>query len=164
MAATAKTANAGGARQPHGLKLINSRGVRKDGLPTDSGGRPIPPAPSFVRAAPDKPEILSPDASWLWDRVSEQMTRIGLLKPLDAASLEVMCETFARWREAVRFRKEHALLSKNSQGTVAAPWIGIEERASKEFRAWCAEYGITPAAEKNLKSESDGNGSDENPF
>lgn len=156
----AATANAGRKAVPTKLKLINGRGEGKD-----SGGRDIAPEVPFTRAAPSKPAELSADADWLWDQVVEQMQTIGLLKPLDAASLEVVCETFARWREAVRWRKEHALLAKNSQGTVAAPWIGIEERASKDFRAWCAEYGLTPAAEKNLVNGDNPNGGgDENPF
>lgn len=150
---------------PPNLRVLNGRGTRKDGLETDSGGRPLLPGPNFERAAPSKPAELSIDADWLWDRVVDQMTTVGLLKPIDAAALEAMCETFARWREAVRFRREHALLGKNSQGTVAAPWIGIEERASKEFRAWCAEFGITPAAERHLVGqEAPNGGSDGNPF
>src|SRR5690606_12634497 len=130
----------------------------------DSGGREIEPEVKFVREAPTKPAHLSADAEWLWDRVVEQMTTVGVLKPLDGAALEAACETFARWREAVRFRHDHGLLGKNSQGTVAAPWIGIEERASKEFRAWCAEFGITPAAERHLRAESGGADADGNPF
>jgi len=161
----AAPANAGGAKMPPTLRVLTGRGTRKDGLETDSGGRPIQPGPDFRRAAPSKPAELSPDADWLWDRVIEQMTTIGLLKPIDGPALEAMCETFARYREAVRFRREHALLGKNSQGTVAAPWIGIEERASKEFRAWCAEFGITPAAERNLVGqEATNGGTDSNPF
>lgn len=150
---------------PAALRLINGRGVRKDGLETDSGGRPIDPGPAFVRADPAKPSNLSEDASWLWDQVVEHMRTVGLLKPLDAPALEVACETFARWREAVRFRKDRALLAKNSQGLVTAPWIGIEERASKDFRAWCAEFGFTPAAERNLASREAVPGDGEsNPF
>lgn len=161
----AAPANAGGAKMPPTLRVLTGRGTRKDGLETDSGGRPIQPGPDFRRAAPSKPAELSPDADWLWDKVIEQMTTIGLLKPIDGPALEAMCETFARYREAVRFRREHALLGKNSQGTVAAPWIGIEERASKEFRAWCAEFGITPAAERNLVGqEATNGGTDNNPF
>lgn len=147
------TANQGRPPVPPSLRLLEGRGKRKDGLDTDSGGRPILPGPNFTREAPEKPEELSPDAEWLWDRVIEQMSTVGLLKPIDGAALEALCETFARWREAVRFRRERALLGKNSQGVVAAPWIGIEERASKEFRSWCAEFGITPAAERNLTGQ-----------
>lgn len=149
---------------PAALRIINGQGPRKrDGVPTDSAGRPIEQSIDFERRAPEKPEELSPDAEWLWDKVVKQMTEIGLLKPLDAYALEVACENFARWREAVRQRQQHALLGKNSQGVVTAPWIGIEERASREFRAWCSEFGITPAAENNLKMESEARG-DDNPF
>lgn len=161
----ATTANSGGAKMPEHLRIVGGRGTRKDGIPTDSGGRPVQPGPEFRRAFPTKPEELSPDAEWLWDRVIDQMATVGLLKPIDGAALEAMCETFARWREAVRYRRERAILGKNSQGVVAAPWVGIEERASKEFRAWCAEFGITPAAERNLTAPIEG-GTDAggNPF
>lgn len=130
----------------------------------DSGGREIPESIKFTREPPPKPASLSADAEWLWDQVVEQMKSASILKPLDAASLEIACETFARWREAVRFRKAHTLLAKNSQGTVAAPWIGIEERASKDFRAWAAEFGFTPASEKNLVNGEVKDGGDDNPF
>lgn len=159
-------ANAGGPKIPNNLRVLSGRGTRKDGLETDSGGRPILPGPDFKREAPVKPEGLSDDASWLWDRVVEQLMTVGLLKPIDAAALEAMCETFARWREAVRHRQEAGLMATNSQGRVTAPWIGIEERANREFRAWCAEFGITPAAERNLVGqEGQGGGADGgNPF
>lgn len=161
----AATANTGRKAAPHGLRVLSGQGIRKDGRATDSGGRPIEEGPSFHRAAPAKPGNLSKDAAWLWDQVVDQMQTIGLLKPIDGPSLEVMCETFARWRDAVRQRQQHGALGKNSQGVVTAPWVGIEERASKEFRAWCAEYGITPAAEKNLRAAGEaGHGSDGNPF
>lgn len=160
----AGTANAGRKARPPHLRLVEGRGPGRDGQPRDSGGRPLPDTPSFEREAPGRPGHLKGDAAWLWDQVVEQMTSRGLLKPIDGPSLEVMCQTFARWRDAVRQRENHGALGKNSQGVVTAPWVGIEERASKEFRAWCAEYGITPAAEKNLRTEAAGGDDDGNPF
>lgn len=153
--------NMGRKAAPPNLRVLGGQGTRKDGLDTDSGGRPILPGPDFARAAPTKPAHITGDAEWLWDQVIEQLTTVGLLKPIDGPSLEVMAETFARWRDAVRQRNKHGAIGKNSQGVVAAPWVGIEERASREFRAWCAEYGITPAAENHLKAQSGaGNGTD----
>lgn len=149
----AKNAAMGRKGAPPALKLLKG-----DGKGHDSGGRKVEEPVPFGRALPTKPSQMSPDAAWLWDQVIEQMKTVGVLKPLDAAGLEVACETFARWREAVRFRQEHAILAKNSQGTVAAPWVGIEERAGRDFRTWCAEFGFTPAAEKNLIADTSGNG------
>lgn len=154
----ARTASQSPAATPRGLRLVQGRSPGKD-----SGGRPVEPEVPFTREPPAKPDHLDDDGSWLWDEVIEHMTGVGLLKPLDAASLEAVCETFSRWREAVRMRKEQGLLHTNSQGRTAAPWVGIEERAGREFRAWCAEYGMTPAAEKHLASDNESSG-DENPF
>lgn len=161
MAGTASTAGRGRPAEPPQLKWLKSVDGDK-GL--DSGGRVIPEPVPFPRAAPEKPDTLNEDGVWLWDKVVEQMHSIGLLKPLDGPSLEVMCQTWARWRMAVRQRmlanaddpvnSHGGLLRENSQGWVAAPWVGIEERAAKDLRGWFAEYGITPAAEKNLRSEA----------
>lgn len=170
-------------KHPH-LKLAENTG-RKPGQ--DAAGRPIEEPPAFSRKLPEKPGILSPDAEWMWDRIIDHMKDYGVLKPLDGPALEVICETFARWREAVRIRQNGVqtivvegadgdtvtisarpagVLSTNSQGLVAAPWVGVEERAARDFRAWCAEFGLTPAAEKNLVAEgAQAAGGDEgNPF
>lgn len=145
---------------PRNLKILGGTSPGRD-----SGGRKIPPAIPFERGPLVKPEMLSPDASWMWDRVVEQMESIGLLKPLDALALEVACENFARMREAVRKRQSDGLLTANSQGVVAGQWIGIEERAARDFRSWCAEFGLTPVSEKKLRSgDNDPNGIEDNPF
>lgn len=146
-------ANLGRKPKPRALKIV-------EGNPSK---RPIEDEVNFTRGEPAKPEDLSEDASWLWDQIIEQMRGVGLLKPLDAPSLEILCETYARWKEAAKMRKEKSILSNNSQGLVSAPWIGIEERAGKEFRAWCAEYGLTPAAERNLAPD-EAQGELGNPF
>jgi P27 family predicted phage terminase small subunit len=159
----ATPANRGRKAAPRGLRLLNG-GTSADGKPVDSGGREIEAAVKFERVPPAKPEHLSPDAAWLWDQVVGQMVSHGLLKPLDGPALEVACETFGRWRAAVRMRIEDGMLASNSQGRVTAPWTGIEERASKEFRAWCAEFGITPAAERHLRAESGVPDGDDNPY
>lgn len=155
----ATTAATGRKAAPPKLRLIAGRGNGKD-----SAGRDLPVTPNFGRGLPVKPEHLSPDADWLWDQVIEQMREHEILKPLDAASLEVVCETFARWREAVRWRREHALMVPGREGVKVAPYIAIEERASKDFRSWCAEYGLTPAAENKLDGGSGGEEGEYNPF
>lgn len=155
----AATANAGRKSKPAGLKLVEGRGSGRD-----SGGRNVKQPPAFRRIPPARPDDLSADAVELWDQIVVELPRLDLLKELDGAALRVGCETYARWREAVRMRQESGLLATNSQGRVTAPWIGIEERASKEFRAWCAEFGLTPAAEMKLATGADGGAEDDDPF
>lgn len=147
------TANAGRKPSAH-LKLVDSgRGAGRD-----SGGRKIPDTPAFRRAVPAKPDDLTPVASRMWDAVVAELPRLELLKPLDAFALEVGCETYARWHEAKRLRlrgEGSGLLAKTSQGVGVSPLVRVESEASREFRAWCAEFGLTPAAEVKLAAAQD---------
>jgi len=155
-------ANIGRKAPPPALRVLRGS-IDSEGHERDSGGRLIPKTPSYVRLPPEKPFDLEGDASWLWNLIVEQMGRLELLKPLDAASLEMACETYARWKHAVVMRRRLGSLAQNSQGTVVAPWVRVEESAGKEFRAWCAEYGLTPAAESKIGAGIDVD-DDEDPF
>jgi P27 family predicted phage terminase small subunit len=153
------TANAGRKASSH-LKLVDpGRGAGRD-----SGGRLIPETPAFHRAVPQKPHDLSEVAGRMWDAVVAELPRLNLLKPLDAFALEVGCETYARWHAAKRLRlgrDQSGLLAKTSQGVGVSPLVRVESEASREFRAWCAEFGLTPAAEVKLSAAQDpGNGSE----
>ena len=160
MAATAAKAPKG--RPPH-LRIIAGRGEDKDGIYRDAAGKPIPKPLDVERGLPVKPDDLSHDAEYVWDLVIAQYESIGLLKPLDAVALEVGCETYARWKGAKRMRQQHGAIGQNSQGVVVAAWTRVESDASREFRAWCAEFGLTPAAENKVGGTGGGDG-DDNPF
>lgn len=142
----AETPPTGRPRRSPALKL-----VPQDAEASPAASSPLVGAPA---GAPIKPEGMSADASELWDLVISQMASTGLLRPLSGPALEVACETYAQWREAVRMRRERGLTAVGSQGVGVGPWVRIEQQAGKEFRAWCAEYGITPAAERKLAVES----------
>lgn len=160
MATPARSASNGQTPRPPALRLLNAKTPGKD-----AAGRVIPPPPPFKRSAPDKPADLAPDAEYLWDLVVEHWYTLDLLKPLDGPSLQVACETYARWKEAVRWRHQKGILAPNSQGIVQAPWVAIEAAASRDFRSWCAEYGLTPAAENRVNGGPRGDGPDNvNPF
>lgn len=151
------------------LKLLHGR---SEG--TDSGGRKVPETLNFVRIPPKRPEHLGEHAIELWDRIVAELPKLGLLKDIDGPSLEMACETYQRWREAVEMRQTFAknapgtrgIIARNSQGWTVAPWVQAEAQASKEFRQWCAEYGLTPSAEMRLAGPSSGSGQDPeaNPF
>lgn len=160
MATSSPSASRGRKQVPRNLKLLQGIAPGKD-----SGGRVIPSEIPFKRGPLEKPPHLSPEASWLWDRVNEQLGTIGLLKPLDAASLKIMCERYALLCAAIRRRQEDGLTVVTSRGEVMAPWVRVENDVSRDFRSWCAEYGLTPAAEKNLRGPTDAaDGVQGNPF
>ena len=163
-----KQMTAGRKSAPAALKIVEGRGNGRD-----SGGRVVPHPPKFKRIPPEKPEYIAENeyASRLWDLVTRDLTSLNLLKEMDGTALEMGCETYARWRAAVDKRRKHGIITQSAhQGRdgvtawVAAPWVGIEERASKDFRSWCSEFGLTPAAEMKLAKEAAGETGDDNPF
>ena len=154
----ASPAATGRKSKPANLKLA---GGRNSGV--DSGGRPVLPPPPFKRAVPVKPDDLTPVAAAMWDAIVAELPDANLLKPLDGFALQVGCETFSRWHAAKSTRvKQQAsgLLAKTSQGLGVSPLVRVESEASREFRAWCAEFGLTPAAEVKLSAAADPGGAD----
>lgn len=146
----------GPAAKPRALRIVEGNAAR----------RPLPDEINFGKGLPTKPQFpdeLDDDGNWLWDQIVAQAKDSGLLKPINAAPMEHVCQTFSRWRQAVRLRQAQGIMSENSQGQVIAPWVKVEESSGREFRAWCKEFGLTPAAEASLKgpNEDDEEG---NPF
>lgn len=145
--------------KPAALKLVEGRAPGRD-----SGGRPVQQPPAFKRLPPQKPDDLSDDASELWDVMVAELSRLEIIREVDVGALRTCCESWARYREAVRLRQQHGITAETSQGRGVAPWIRVEEAASKDVRAWFAEFGLTPASESKL-AKSDGDaGEHDNPF
>lgn len=149
---------------PPGLKVLTGRGPAPDGTPRDMAGNPINVGPDFPTAAPEKPATLSDDAAALWDEIVPGLAQVDILKPIDQAALSALCEAWSRFVGAVRQRVENgSYLTKEDGLQVRAPWVITEEAASKEIRAWCAEFGLTPAAVSKVGGRSAG-AEDGNPF
>lgn len=144
------SASAGRKPRPTHLKLAEGRGNGRD-----SGGRVVPDLPPFKRAIPEKPDDLTAAASRFWDRIVEDLTHADSLKPLDGFAMEALCESYSRWHEAKTQRAAGPLLAETSQGMGVSPLVRVEAEASREFRSWCAEFGLTPAAEMKLASSKD---------
>lgn len=150
---------AGRKAQPAALQLLKGRGDGKD-----SGGREVKHPPKFKRIAPEKPDDLVGPAAEIWDDIVDSLENLDLLKTVDGPALRIACETYGRWAEARQMRIDRGILCQTSQGQGVAPWVRVEESAGKEFRAWCAEFGLTPSAEMKLAKGSDGGDSEDNPF
>jgi len=148
------------------LKLLNGRHAG-----VDSGGRKVEEGPAFRRLAPEKPSDLSSQASEHWDLVVPELMRLELTKALDAGALAIACETFARWRTAQAQVNQQGLTIevtvRRGQDEWAEPRpnpaVRIVEAASREYRAWAAEFGLTPSAEGRLGTK-EAKGASANPF
>lgn len=148
--------------RPPALKLLEGRAPGRD-----SGGRPVKQAPGFVRLPPEAPAWLEGESLAEWNRVVPEMQRLQLLKPIDAAGLAAYCECWARFVTASEIvRREGMVLHDDKQGRAQRhPALLTAEAASKELRAWCGEFGLTPSAESRLATaKGEDSDDEENPF
>jgi P27 family predicted phage terminase small subunit len=148
--------------QPSNLLLLNGRG---DGQ--DSAGRPVAPPPPFKRLAPNPPTWLSREAKAEWRRVAPALERLDLVKPEDRSTLAAYCEAWARFVTATRTIQREGIMSTNpDSGRVSVhPAVRVAESASTTLRHYAQEFGLTPAAERQVSRQDDDRDPEEaNPF
>lgn len=124
---------------PARLKLANGRNDH-----TDSGGKVVNLGPFEKRVCPVPPDWLPEEAKREWERVAPSLDALNLLKPEDRAAFSTYCLI---WNEIF----VQAGPEGNSTKLMAA---------SREMRAWCAQFGLTPTSEQKLPSQD----AEEDPF
>jgi P27 family predicted phage terminase small subunit len=147
--------------RPPGLKIIEGRAPGRD-----SGGRPIKETPAFERGEPAIPIWLPGEARAEWHRVVPELSHLGLLKLIDGAALTAYCMTWQRFVDACAIvAREGMVVQDDKQGRAQRhPALLTVEAASKELRAWCTQFGMTPSAEQRLGSAKGDDGQGDNPF
>ena len=61
-------------------------------------GRPVTNPPTAMVAAPPKPDDLGEWGEFMWDLVTPELLRLGLLSRLDLSELEAYCRLYERWK------------------------------------------------------------------
>jgi len=155
--------------QPANLLLLNGRGDGKD-----SAGRPVATPPPFKRAAPNPPTWLSREAKAEWKRVAPALQRLDLVKPEDRATLAAYCQVWSRLVAAYKDIDLNGTKVRNEStrkdGTTSVWWtknpaVAVAEQAESRLLQYAGQFGLTPAAERNVSKRDDGRGEFEsNPF
>lgn len=147
-------ATSGRKPTPANLLLLHGRGQGRD-----SAGREVRRPPEFCRSAPEPPDWLPTEARAEWDRVVPELARLDLLKPIDRSALSAYCLIWQRLVDAEQAIQANGTTTTGSQGQlVEHPAVKIFAAASKELRAWCSEFGLSPSSERRLGRASDGDG------
>lgn len=128
-----------------------------------------------VKARPLRPKApadLSPHARECWTMLAPELEKLGLLSVLDGPGFRLACETYALALYALE-----EMRAKKADGTLDArkkrlevlevdrvhggqhrktPAFAIYAQASREFRAWCVEFGLSPSARVSLRPGAHG--------
>jgi phage terminase small subunit len=106
-------------------------------LEGNPGKRPLPknePKPS--PCIPNCPAWLLDDAKALWKTLAPELDRISLFTTVDGVAFAVLCQTFARWKQADQAGSEHG-------DRLAVKYVA-------QVKALCQEFGLTPSARTRI--------------
>ena len=116
------------------------------------------PQPDIV--IPEPPEHLGDIAKAEWNRLSEELYRLGLISELDRSALAAYCQVYARWVEAEDTLKRMStpqnpggLLLKTSNGNIIQnPLVGASNKALQMMHKFLTEFGMTPSSRSRVSA------------
>ena len=131
--------------------------------------RPLPKnEPEPDPTMPQCPDWLMDDAKHEWKRVAPELNRIGLLTIVDQTALAGYCQSYARWKKAeeeIKLLKNTIYPLKDEGGNIKGfqqyPQYGIVNQCLKQIRAFCSEFGLTPAARAKMELPNERNHDDD---
>lgn len=121
------------------------------------GKRKINNFPKFSSSSgvPRPPKWLDPTARDHWKKYAPHLHSRGLLADAYLAAFEMMCDSYSEYRAATlelqelakaACKKDAGSYTTKGGSVVSRPELIRKNKASKEYRAWCAEFGMTPSA------------------
>jgi len=101
------------------------------------------------------PEHLTEMAKQAWEMFAADLESAGVGTALDATALELLCTSYALYREAAEQVAKYGpcWVKANGDGLPSikfSPHSGIMERERKTIRALLAEFGMTPSSRTGL--------------
>lgn len=147
--------------KPTNLKLI-------DGNP---GKRPLngkEPKPKPVK--PTCPTWLNVDAKKMWKCLEKELEKLGLLTNIDGQAFSAACQSYGIWVECERILQEKgrvvSIVRMNKDGNFIGeyeqqrPEVSIGNTALKNFKVFCAEFGLTPSSRSSISISGEGEEAD----
>ena len=126
-------------RKPKPTELKKLEGVRTSRINKNEPE----PGPGKVTC----PRFLSKEAKAEWRRIAPELTRLGLLTPLDRAAFAAYCQSYAHWVKAETLLSDKGVLVRGAKGQiVASPLFWISTSASKMMLKFAIEFGLTPSS------------------
>lgn len=138
---------AGRKPKPTALKVVQGNaGKRKL-----NKSEPKPP-----QSKPKCPEWMKGVARRAFYELADELDMMKVITLADRKALELLCQTYAEWRQAVKKLDDHGSLtyeSRNLQGGImirTRPEVSIRNDAARRLISLLGEFGLTPASRSRV--------------
>lgn len=107
-----------------------------------------PKAPSQKLPPPDH---LSDIGKQAWQQAVDLLDSMGLYSTADAVALELFCQSYSDYREALDAIGKYGKVLKSPKGYMyQSPFIGMKNTAHEQLLRIAAEFGLTPVSRARL--------------
>ena len=103
---------------------------------------------------PDCPVHLDDEAQAEWNRITPELSTLGLIARIDRAALAAYCQAWSRWVKAEEMLKSTGpvIKSKTTGAIYQNPYLAVANRAMKQMRDFLTEFGMTPSSRSRVSS------------
>jgi P27 family predicted phage terminase small subunit len=103
----------------------------------------------------DCPDWLCENGRKEWNRVQEELKRLGLLTMIDVTALAIYCDAVANYIKATEEIKKYGQVIKhtNKSGAtniVTNPYVQIANKYADVIKKFSTEFGLTPSARASI--------------
>jgi P27 family predicted phage terminase small subunit len=139
---------AGRNRTPTGLKIVNGN----PGKRSISGQEPDPEYLNDLIP----PEHLTESAKTVWNELAQNLRNARVLTKLDVPMLEMVCESIATYRNAVKKCEQRYASGDIGDSSSIGYWEMIKSMSFKRAMATMQQFGMSPAARTKIAIQPQG--------
>jgi len=111
--------------------------------------------PKPKKEIPICPPHLKGVARTEWNRVTKELSALGVISLIDRASLVAYCTAWADYVNACKMvEKEGAVAISDKGGMYQNPWVGIKNSSMDRLVRISSEFGMTPASRTRVKVDT----------
>lgn len=113
-----------------------------------------------------RPTWLDATGRKMWEAIADELYDLDLITNVDTYALAIACDAYSKYVKASASIKKDGLVleHKNSIGAVnkvANPNVAIAQKYATQFKSFCSEFGLSPAARARLAKPKEVNEDDE---
>jgi P27 family predicted phage terminase small subunit len=110
------------------------------------------------------PARLKGEARKMWRRIVQSWAGAGILKPLDAGTLEAYCCAYARFVSAEAIIAKTGTVVRNGSGASKNPACTVIAEATSQMQRFGSDMGLSPVARVRLAASDAEAGDDFDEF
>jgi P27 family predicted phage terminase small subunit len=102
---------------------------------------------------PDCPPQLGPLAREEWNRLTTELSSLGMITALDRSALATYCNAYGLWAEATEAIQKYGTMVKSPTGyPIQSPYVSIANRQAEIMMRIASEFGFTPASRSRISA------------